>query len=120
MLERAFCTLFWLRYCNAGSRLPTKVIEFGFTDDITGGWRCDTPTHPLAMPLVATVCYKVTAFQIEGELHWVFANMSIIMLVECAWTFHVVERSGQIGQHCSPTNSIRHKLNAVYVVLAAV
>ena len=49
-----------------------------------------------------------------------FANMSIIMLVECSWTFHVVDRSGQIGQHCSPTNSIRHKLNAVYVVLAAV
>ena len=46
--------------------------------------------------------------------------MSIIMLVECSWTFHVVDRSGQIGQHCSPTNSIRHKLNAVYVVLAAV
>ena len=34
--------------------------------------------------------------------------------------FHVVDKSGQIGQHCSPTNSIRHKLNAVYVVLAAV
>ena len=34
--------------------------------------------------------------------------------------FHVVDRSGQIGQHCSPTNSIRHKSNAVYVVLAAV
>ena len=49
-----------------------------------------------------------------------FANTSIIMLVECSWTFHVVDRSGQIGQHCSPTNSIRHKLNAVYVVLAAV
>ena len=48
-----------------------------------------------------------------------FANMSIIML-ECSWTFHVVHRSGQIGQHCSPTNSIRHNLNAVYVVLAAV
>ena len=27
------------------------------------------------------------------------ANMSIIMLVECSWTFHVVDRSGQIGQH---------------------
>ena len=26
----------------------------------------------------------------------------------------------KMGQHCSPTNSIRHKLNAVYVVLAAV
>ena len=49
-----------------------------------------------------------------------FANMSIIMLVECSWTFHVVDRSGQIGQHCSPTNSIRHKLNAAYVVIAAV
>ena len=49
-----------------------------------------------------------------------FANMSIIMLVECSWTFHVVDRSGEIGQHCSPTNSIRHKLKAVYVVLAAV
>ena len=34
--------------------------------------------------------------------------------------FHVVDRSGQIGQHCSPTNSIRHKLNDVYVVLAVV
>ena len=44
----------------------------------------------------------------------------IIMLVECSWTFHVVDRSGQIGQHCSPTNSIHHKLSAVYVVLAAV
>ena len=49
-----------------------------------------------------------------------FANMSIIMLVKCSWIFHVVDRSGQIGQHCSPTNSIRHKLSAVYVVLAAV
>ena len=39
---------------------------------------------------------------------------------ECSWTFHVVDRSGQIGKHCSPTNSIRHKLNAVNVVLAAV
>ena len=49
-----------------------------------------------------------------------FVNMSIIMLVECSWTFHVFDRSGLIGQHCSPTNSIRHKLNAVYVDLAAV
>ena len=47
-------------------------------------------------------------------------NMSIIMLVECSWIFHVLHRSGQIGQHSSPTNSIRHKLNAVYVVLVAV
>ena len=45
-----------------------------------------------------------------------FANMSIIMLEECSWTFHVVDRSDQIGQHCSPTNSIRHKLNAIYIV----
>ena len=61
----------------------------------------------------------------EGVKAWpnwttLFANMSIIMLEECSWTSHVVDRSGQIGQHCSPTNSIRHKLNAVYVVLAAV
>ena len=49
-----------------------------------------------------------------------FVNMSIIMFVECSWTSHVVDRSGQVWQHCSPTNSIRHKLKAVYVVLAAV
>ena len=61
-------------------------------------------------------------FCVKAWQNWtaLLANMSIIMLVECSWTFHVVHRSGQIGQHCSPTNSIRHKLNAVYIVLAAV
>ena len=48
------------------------------------------------------------------------ANLSIIMLAENWSIFLVVHRSGQIGQHCSPTNSIRHKLSAVYVVLAVV
>ena len=48
------------------------------------------------------------------------ANMSIIMLVECSSIFHVVRRSGQIGQHCSPANSVRNKFSAVYVVSAAV
>ena len=41
------------------------------------------------------------------------------MVVECSWTFHVVDRSEQIGQHCLPINLIRYKLSAVYVVLAA-
>ena len=61
-------------------------------------------------------------FRLKAWPNWttLFANMSIIMLVECSWTFHVVDRSGQIGKRCSPTNSIRHKLNAVYVVSAAV
>ena len=48
------------------------------------------------------------------------ANMSIVMLVECSWILHVVHRSGQIGQDCSTANLIRHKLNAVYIVSAAV
>ena len=65
---------------------------------------------------------QVSANSIKARPNWttLFANMSITMFVECSWTFHVVDRSGQIGQHCSPTNSIRHKLNAVYVVLATV
>ena len=48
------------------------------------------------------------------------ASMSTIMLVECWSIFHIVHRSDQIGQNCSPTNSIRHKFGAVNVVLAAV
>ena len=64
----------------------------------------------------------IVVHSIKAWPNWttLFANMSIIMLVECSWTFHLVDRSGQIGQHCSPLNSIRHKLNAVCVVLAAV
>ena len=63
-----------------------------------------------------------TKVTVKAWPNWtaLFANMSIIMLVECSWIFHVVHRSGQIVQHCSPTNLIRHKVNAVYVVLAAV
>ena len=47
-------------------------------------------------------------------------NVSIKMLVKCWPIFHVVQRSGEIGQHCSPTNSIPHKFSDVYVILAAV
>ena len=34
--------------------------------------------------------------------------------------FHVGDKSGQIGQHCSIANSICYKFSAVYVALAAV
>ena len=73
-------------------------------------------------PYSFSLTVKFWFIAIKAWPNWttLFANMSIIMLVECSWTFHVVDRSGQIGQHCSPKKSIRHKLNAVYVVLAAV
>ena len=69
------------------------------------------------LPLARIRCIPESAY-LKACPNWttLFANMSIIMLVECSWTFHVVDRSGQIGQHCSPTNSIRDKLNVVYVV----
>ena len=62
-----------------------------------------------------------TATSLKTLPNWItlLVNMSIIMLVECWSIFHFVHRSGQIRRHCSPTNSIRHKLSAVYVVVAA-
>ena len=75
---------------------------------------------PFIIPSLVITNLNLLGFKTWPNWTTLFANMSIIMLVECSWTFHVVDRSGQIGHHCSPTNSIRHKLNAVYVVLAAV
>ena len=68
---------------------------------------------------LALACKKISYFKVWPNWTTLLANMSI-MLVEWWSIFHVVLRSGQIGQHCSPTNSIRHKFSTVYVVLAAV
>ena len=46
--------------------------------------------------------YGSCSFKAWPNWTTLFANMSIIMFVECSWTFHVVHRSCQIGQHCSP------------------
>ena len=64
--------------------------------------------------------FALQSFKAWPNWTTLFANMSIIILVECSWTFDAVDRSGQSGQHRSPTNSIRHKLNAIYVALTAV
>ena len=64
--------------------------------------------------------FALQSFKAWPNWTTLFANMSIIMLVGYSWIFHVVDRSGQSGQRRSPTNSIRHKLNAVYAVLTTV
>ena len=50
--------------------------------------------------LESTKLFKELMANVKAWPKWttLFANMSIIMLVECSWTFHVVDRSGQIGQ----------------------